>query len=415
MDVDRLVQRFDHHDPQFSRDPAAVYRGLRATCPIARTDAWGGYWVVSRYADIAAIARDHETFSSASGVTIPGGDAMAGDDGGMSLAMLGDEFRLIPIECDPPSFYRYRHLLNAHFSPARVEAMEPELRALTGSVIDELIARGEWDFVTDFAMPIPARTVLRVVGADPDEWATYVSAVHYALHRMLQARAAGDEELSLEKIMVLLTGIGTALAERRAEPDAHDDLITALIAAGLNDLEIVGTCWTVIFGGLDTTTAAIGNTLHYLGTHPDVRQRLVDHPELLGTAIEEFLRYFSPIQGLGRTVTRACERGGTRFEEGEKVFLVWASGNRDESEFADPDELVVDRAPNRHMTFGMGLHRCLGSHLARLEMRVTLEEVLRRIPDYTVDEAAAHRYDDVGIAYGFETLPARLTCVGASR
>lgn len=408
MNIESLVERFDHHDPHFALDPPAVYRRLRAECPIARTEAWGGYWVVSKYADISAIARDHRTFSSAAGVTIPAGGDMADDDGGISLSMLGDDFRLIPIECDPPSFHRYRHLLSAHFSPARVAAMEPGLRALTVSTIDDLVARGAWDFVSDLAMPIPARTVLEAVGLDPSAWSSYVDAVHYALHRMLHDRSAGGEDLSVEKIMVLLTGVGGAIQDHRSHPGSHDDMITALIDAGLNDLEIVGTCWTVIFGGLDTTTAAIGNTLHYLGTHPEVRRRLVERPELLDTAIEEFLRYFSPIQGLARTVTEPCEHGGQRFEAGDRVFLLWASGNRDEDEFTDAGELVIDRVPNRHMTFGMGLHRCLGSHLARLELRVVLEEVLGRIPDYVVDETAAHRYDDVGIAYGFEKLPGRL-------
>jgi cytochrome P450 len=165
----------------------------------------------------------------------------------------------------------------------------------------------------------------------------------------------------------------------------------------------------VIFGGVDTTTGLIGSALEWLARHPEERDRLREHPGLIPRATEEFLRYFSPVQALARTATRDCVVGGRQVRAGERLLLSWASANFDEDAFDRPDEVVLDRSPNRHQAFGVGIHRCLGSNYARVEFAVVLEEVLRRLPDYAIDGTAARRYPSIAVVNGWVTLPATFT------
>jgi cytochrome P450 len=199
-------------------------------------------------------------------------------------------------------------------------------------------------------------------------------------------------------------------AERRSEP--RSDVLSALASAqlegrALRDHEIFGIANLILVGGVETTTNAMGCAFVYLSRHPELRRRLIEQPGLLPGAIEEFLRVFAPVQGLARTAKRDCEIAGQRIRAGERVLLLWASANRDEAEFPAADQVIVDRHPNRHLTFGVGNHRCLGSNLARLEFRIALEQVLRRIPDFRVEEAGLRVQPDVGTTFGYAAIPVR--------
>ena len=202
------------------------------------------------------------------------------------------------------------------------------------------------------------------------------------------------------------------IAARGREP--RDDLITHLVeseidGAPIPDDEIVEMCNLVLGGGVDTTTALLGHAFHYLDEHPEVRPRLLEDSSFMSTAIEEWLRYFSPTQALARTATRDVEVGGQLVKEGERVLVCWAAANHDPESFDRHDEIVLDRFPNRHAAFGLGAHRCLGSNVTRAETAIVLEEVLRRVPDYRLVPGAAVRYDDIGVVNGWAGMPATFT------
>jgi cytochrome P450 len=221
-----------------------------------------------------------------------------------------------------------------------------------------------------------------------------------------------EAEIVNQKTMVMFGKIAEALAARRAHP--QDDLITRLVQAEVNgapmtDQVIMAMLALVLVGGVDTTTSVIANGLRWLAQHPDERERLRQDPELLPYAREEMLRYFTPTQGLARTVTCDAEVAGVPLSLGDRVFMSFAAANRDPSTFERPDEMILDRKPNPHTTFGLGVHRCLGSNIARVELDVVFSEVLRRIPDYVVDGGGSKRYTTVGIVNGWERMPFTFT------
>lgn len=392
---DELFEHFDHHSPEFAEDPWSVYEELRSRCPVMHSKEHGGFWVASRYQDVARVARDDATFSSEGGVVVP-----------------PPEYRVIPIDMDPPEFFPYRRILNPLFSPPAVEKIEPQIRELAVDLIDGFIEEGTCDFVEDFASPLPAITTLGILGFPREEWHDFAFPIHHSVFNTPAEEF--DDPATAEKVansqLRMRARIREVLEERRREP--RDDGITSIANAEvegrrLTDDDIVDTVALILIGGLDTTTSAIGNALIYLSDNPEARRRLIEEPELMPTAVEEFLRYQAPVQGLARTVTRDTELGDEELREGDRVLMLWASANRDEEEFEDPDQVRLDRHPNRHLTFGVGVHRCLGSNLARAEFRIALEEVLARIPDYEIDHEGIVRGHDVGVVYGYTRIPAR--------
>lgn len=402
--VRRFVERFDHHDPAFADEeiPFAVYAALRRERPVAWTDAHGGFWVVSRYADVAQVARDDVTFSSARGITIP--DPAPPVEG----LPADQQLRMIPINVDPPEFFAYRKLVDPLFSPARLPHQEPDVREIVGMLIDGFIGKGTCDLHEDFAKPLPGILTVRILGLPEADWRRYAEPFHAAIHSAPQEGTTGVRDFYLENARAML---GVA-AQRRGEP--RRDVLSALASAQLDgrplrDLEIFGIANLILVGGVETTTNAMGSAFVYLSRHPELRQRLIEQPELLPGAVEEFLRVFAPVQGLSRTATRDCEIASQPIHKGDRVLLLWASANRDEAEFPAPEQVIVDRHPNRHLTFGVGNHRCLGSNLARLEFRIALQEVLRRLPDFRVEEAGLRVQPDVGTTFGYAAIPVRFT------
>jgi cytochrome P450 len=387
---------FDHHRPGF--EPAETFAELRRNCPMAWTEAHGGFWVVSRYDDVTDAARDDDRFRSAEGVTIPRAP-----------------FRVIPIEMDPPEFFGLRRVLNPPFSPGAVARLEPMIRRITDELIDGFIETGRVEFIDQLARPLPGRVTLRIVGFPEEEWPAFHKALFAALHT-----AFDGPDAAMDAKKAMLAGrmwqrdrIRELITHHREHP-GDDDLTTLLMEADvdgrrLTDDELVDTLALVLDGGLDTTASSIGLAVVRLSQNPAMKQALLDDPALLASAVEEFLRVDTPVQGLARTAARDCEFAGQQVAAGERLLLLWASANRDDAAFEQPDDVILDRAGNRHITFGVGNHRCIGSHLARLMFSVALERVLARLPDFTVPEGGVERAPDVGTIYALHGVDAVFT------
>jgi cytochrome P450 len=385
---------FDHHAPDFNETKYARYREMRTKCPVAHSDAHGGYWLLAKYDDVFQVARDDKTFSSAREVVVP-------------PTNVG---KLIPLQSDPPELERYRALLIPYFSPPALKALEPFVRDIVDRSIDGFIERGAAEIVTELANPVPSSTTMKLLGLDPADWRVFADPIHAASY----SRPGSPVNLAATKeINAFSERIVAEVDARMAAP--RGDMISGLLASDYRGQkttrqEVIDLVRMVIFGGMDTVMAAISNIFVQLGRHPDLRDRLLAERALVPTAIEEFLRYDAPVQGFARTVTTDSVVGGEAIPAGDTVFMLWASANRDEGVFGDNAEaLAIDRMPNRHMTFGIGAHRCLGSSLARIELRIVLDRVLDRMPDFTVDLGGVVEAESIGIVFGRRKVPVRFT------
>lgn len=381
---------FDHHSPDIADDPYPKYAELRDHGSVTWSDDWGGFWVVTGYPEVTQVALDDDTFRSGAGVALPA---------------VGQARPLLPIESDPPDFFVYRKLMNARFSPGAARRMEPEIKSIVSDLVDQFIERGEADLARDLAMPLPARTTLRMLGIDDQRWEWFLERIHVGVHE-----SAHDFDRSVEHLLEVYGALAEALEQRQDEGLVGDDLISYLGRAEregtISEEDILDICLLVVFGGLDTTASAIAGAFYHLDRLPEQRERLRTQPEELDDAIEEFIRYEAPVQALARTVAKETELGGQRMRPGEKVWVVWASANRDPRRFAHPDELDFDREANPHVAFGVGIHRCLGSNLARAMVKAAVTEVLERLPNYrVVDGYVPKRYPDSSVVYGLTTLP----------
>ena len=386
---------FDHLDPAFVADPHAIYHQLRSACPIAHTDRYHGVWMPTRYDDLAAIAHDHHRFSSRT-VLITDRAESPGDLG----------FHAPPITEDPPYHTDIRRLLLPVFSPAVVAAYEPITRGMAGDLIDAFIADGRCDAATDFAQHVPIKVITRMLGVPDNDHAQFRDWIHRLIE---QSPIAG--EATFEAIFE----IGGYLAGHveRHRDDRRDDIITHLLDArmpdgrALTDQEILGVCILLLLAGIDTTWSAIGSSLLHLATHPDDRHRLAADPALIHSATEEFLRVFAPVT-MAREVIEDTDFGGCPMRKGERLLLPFPSANRDPEIFDRPDEVILDREVNRHLAFGVGIHRCLGSNLARMELRVAIQTWLERIPDFELTDPTAVTWS-AGQVRGPRTLPFAFT------
>jgi cytochrome P450 len=405
----RMLSRFDHHDPELAKEgvPQSIYGAMREKCPFTWTDAYDGFWVASKYADIEEVIRDPDNFGSSAGILIPDpSNAMSPEEQqerfDMRRGVIGP-----PVSYDPPVHTPIRRTLEPMFSPAVVRQREDYIREVTDEWIDSFIADGECDIVAQFCAPVPTIVVLNWLGLHDEDWKVWSDAV---LNQFSNPGQYGPDMsvVDLPKLLGLIH-------ERREEPT--DDVLTAITkiridGEPLHDLEMMALVGQLVFAGLDTTTNATASSLVALYRNPEIREELAATPlddRLWASAVEEFLRYTCPIQGFKRTARRTADIAGNTVEPGQRIYMLWASANFDEDEFERPHEIDIRRTTNRHMTFGRGIHRCLGSHLARLEVKVMLQQILRRLPDYTVDESKLELHHDVGIAYGYEAVPIRFT------
>jgi cytochrome P450 family 130 len=343
------------------------------------------YFVLSRHADVWAAARDHETFSSAQGLTVNYGE----------LELIGLQDNPPMVMQDPPVHTEFRKLVARGFTPRQVEAVEPAVRAFVVERLERLLADGGGDIVAELFKPLPSMVVAHYLGVPEEDrkqfdgWTEAIVAAN-----TVEGGVAGALE-SLGDAVGSMMAYFTELIERRRR-DAGDDTISHLVAAGVgSDGDIAGTLsvlaftFTMVTGGNDTTTGMLGGAVQLLHQRPDQRRLLADNPGLIPDAVDEFLRLTSPVQCLGRTVTRDVRVHDTAIPEGRRVLLLYGSANRDERQYgSDAGELDVTRRPAKILTFSHGAHHCLGAAAARMQSRVTLTELLSRCPDFEVDEDA---------------------------
>jgi hypothetical protein len=361
------------------RDPFAMYSALRDHDPIHRVDAPGGdYWVLSRYEDVFAAARDTTRFSSAQGLTFTYGD--------MAFAGLEDARPIVMM--DPPQHTEFRRLVSKAFTPRSVTALEPVVRDFVSARLDGLIGDGEGDIAAAVLKPLPSMVVAHFLGVPPedrDRFDAWTEAI-------VAATAAGDTLGAPAAVGDLFAYFTDLVEYRRRTGDLGDDVMSALVEAGastVDTLGMLGFAFTMVTGGNDTTTGLLGGTLELLTAYPDQRRLLLSDLSLLPSAVEELLRLTSPVQGLARTTTSEARVDGHVIPAGRRVLLLFASGNRDERRFGpDAAELDVRRDPKQILTFGYGAHHCLGAAVARLQGRVALEVLLTKCPEFAVDAAA---------------------------
>lgn len=389
LPIEEVAKRFHHQDGEVQADPWPVYKRLRNECPLAHSDRYGGFWVLSRYEDIQAAAQDTRTFSSAGGVVIP---------------PIGVRVPLIPFELDPPRHTEFKRLLMRRFSPEEIEKLEPFAVTEADRLIDQLAAAGRCDLVNDYAFPLTSAVFGQLLSLPiPDRM-----RVGRWTNRIME-RAARPEDAA-QAVKELLAYLDDHIARRKGAPgdDILDILMTSEIEGQrVTHQELLGMCFTLVLAGLETTVIAMGGSLLYLARNSHLRARLLGNEILFKPFVEEFLRMEPPAQAHIRTLTRDIELQGQRLKAGERVMLLWAAANRDEIKFEDPDTFQADRHPNRHLTFGIGRHRCIGSNLASMEIRVAVTCMLRRFPDYRIeDESQVSSFDS---ARGPRTLPVTLS------
>ena len=386
--VDVLGHEYDHYDPEFALHPHEAYAVLRAQCPVGHSDAYGGFYVVSRYEDIDFVVHNPETFSSYPADTPPPPTHTR---------------RLPPFESDPPDHRHYRRIVDPLFGPKKVNLLEPALRTAARALVDGMVEQKEFDFLTAFARPYPSTAFLSLIGVDASgttrdqlvDWVERVLHTTGAETGDAEARTAARVEAALA-LRAFLSDVLDA--SRDKDGTIFHSLFASLFAGErpLSRSEVLDFSYLLVLAGVDTVTTALGFSFMHLAERPDLQDELATDPGRIPAAIEEFLRFETAVHP-SRTVVAPCSLGGVSLEPGDRIVIPYTSADRDEKAFDQPDELQIDRSPNRHFAFGGGSHRCLGSHLARLEMRVAFEEILARVPEFSVPP------DGTIAAYGGQT------------
>jgi len=396
---------YDHHRPLVEWAPDRTHAELRARCPVAFTEHHGGYWVVTSYEHVTRCGRRDDEFTTAHDLDGTGrGREFAG-----TAIPAQSMYRSLPSEIDGAEHLAYRRLLQSAFAPATSAAWAARAREWAEGCVDARLDTGQIDLVLDLANPVPAMVTLALVGLPAEEWTRYAEPLHTLVH----TDPASDARSGLlATIGELRERLAALVGERRARP--ADDLASAVTASEVegrpvSDTDAVNLLFTVISGGLDTTTALVANALVWLDGNPDVRTRLIADPPLRASAREEFLRVFSPAPATARTAAQTLDVDGRTIAVGSRLLLSWTAANRDPSVFADPDSVDVERPNNRHVAFGAGPHRCIGAPLARCTFDAIIDVVLDRIPDYAVDRPRAARYPRVGAVNGWVSIPATFT------
>ncbi len=384
---------FDHISAEYATRAPEIWDELRATCPVAHTDRFGGAWLPTRHDDVEAIARDTEHFTSRGVIVF---DGRPDEPAPIGYAP--------PITSDPPFHGFARRLLLPAFSPKAVDVWEQLTRESCRELVDEILSRGrdEADAAVDYAQHIPVRVIAGMLGVPEQDGPRFREFIH----RIIEDPGVGADIAPEDTLDHYLQGVVDDHLE-----NPRDDLVGYLLALEIDGRplsreHVTGTIALLIIAGIDTTWSAIGASLHHLATNPADRQRLLDEPELIDTAVEEFLRFYAPVT-MARLVAQDVEIGGCPMKQDDWVLLSFPSANRDPDQFDDAGSFVVDRARNRHAAFGLGIHRCIGSNLARMELKVAIQEWLARVPHFELSDPAAVRWS-AGQVRGPRQLPVRI-------
>jgi cytochrome P450 len=372
MTDDRTLEaEFDFHGDALD-DVFSTYSRLRAMCPVGRSDKRGGFWYLTKNADIFAAEQDPGTFSVAPSMLLPD---------------FGTDFPLIPLDIDPPGHSRYRRILLPLFTPRAVTGLTGGMRSTARQLIERMMQQRVADVSALYARPMPTIVFSRLAGFPEKDWPRFDAWVDDIIYgrttNPARARAAAREVVGY---------FDRLLRTRRGVGDDHD-LISELLRARvegepLTQDELVSYCYLLFLAGLETTAWAIRASLWYLARDAGAQERLRRAPDLIPAAAEEFLRTMSPVQAMARTCRADTEIRGRQLRAGDRVLLVFGAGNSDPDSFERPDEIKIDRQANRHLAFGAGIHRCLGSHRGRRELVVALEEFLSRVPGFRHAEPA---------------------------
>lgn len=378
---DPETRKVNLFDPEVARCPQAVYARMHTQCPVARA-SFTNSPVMSRYEDVIQALRNPALFSSE-----------------MELQMaLGTERPMIPQQLDPPLQTRYRKLLDPHFSRRKMAALEPDMRRYANELIDRFIDNGACDFDPDFAIPLPCTVFLRLAGLPLEDLDLFLELKNGIIRPHLKTKSIDlevNKNARVEAGRQIYAYFERVVEDRTRQP--RDDLMTQLVHSEidgekLSRNDILDICFLLLLAGLDTITATLGCNIAYLAANPQQRRRLVAKPELIPNAVEELLRWETPVTGVPRLAREDFSIGGIDVKAGELVTLLLGAADVDAEEFDDATRVDFERARNRHLAFGGGPHRCLGSHLARMELRVAMEEWHKRIPEYEVAPGRQPRY-----------------------
>ncbi|ETR78018.1 cytochrome P450 [Afipia sp. P52-10] len=379
---------FDHTDPQWTENPFPIWDELRGKCPVVHTERFLGVYLPTTYEAVKQIAYDTEHFSSRRVV--------------VRNVRPEPVTPSPPITSDPPYHKPAKQLLLPPFTPDAMKKLEPRVRAICNELIDGFINDGKCDAAARYTKHIPVRAIAHMLGIPEKDGESFVRWIH----EILELGIKNDEVLvkAAEEMTAYFTG---HIEQRRKNPT--DDLISDLIRAKtpdgqpLSDMHILGSLRLLLIAGIDTTWSAIGSSIWHLAKTPADRKRLVAEPALMPFAIEEFLRAYSPVT-MAREVVKETTVSGCPIKPGNMVLLSFPAANRDPAMFPDADKVIIDRKENRHAAFGLGIHRCIGSNLARMEMTVALEEWLKRIPEFSLDPAGTVTWSE-GTVRGPRQLP----------
>ncbi|MFI1212948.1 cytochrome P450 [Streptomyces sp. NPDC020802] len=406
--ADRKQPRFpfDKHDPGYRDRFEAVTQEMQSGCPLAWSEAHGGHWVAAGNSTVFRLARSADVLSNDHDVR----NERRGYKGVSIPAHVDAPIRGGFLEMDPPEQRHYRQLVNPYLSPAAVNRWTPVVDELTRACLDERIETGRIDFVDDLANIVPAVLTLAMMGIPLANWPIYCEPSHAGVYTPPDSP---DAPRVRELQVAMFQDLYKQFDEIRKNP--RPGLVDAVARAEIDgekpdEMDQLGTLALFIGGGFDTTTALTAHSLEWLSEHPDHREELSrERDTLLDSATEEFLRFYTPAVGDARTFSQDCEIAGQEFKEGERLWLSWAMANRDPSVFDDPSEIDMRRSGNRHMGFGLGIHRCIGSNVARMVFKRMLVAVLDRMPDYRCDPVGTVHYESIGVINGMQHLPAAFT------
>ena len=381
LEVEDLAPHLDLFDPSHSERLWEVLTYARTACPVLKTDADEGYYIITRYDDLRTVLEDPGTYSS------------------VQAGLRGVPLPMPPLTEDPPRHIEYRRALNKYLSRSFLGRYAADVRDTARTLLDNLVPRGRFDFMTDYAIPFTSRNLARVILDDSN-----AERIQRAIAIATRISSEGDPQAFFD-----MAALAEEFLRDRADSGSQrDDVLSAIVngtveGRPLTLQEQVGATMIMFTGGLDTTKAALGNIASHLAGDATLEQRLRD-PEWIKADLDEFLRYESPITFMARTVTRDTELGGCPLKPGDRVAVHYASANRDESRFEHADRLDFDRRRNPHAAFGLGPHRCIGMHFARLQIEVAFGELLSRVTNLRIPQDAQVQ-TAVGIVLSPEHLP----------